>query len=210
LAKDLARKLSYVYIDSGAMYRAVALYVLEENIDLNSPSEILQSLDKIDIRIQYPEGQFKIYLNNVDVTERIKLMDVSSIVSQVAAISEVRKKLVQMQKKMGKDKAVVMDGRDIGSVVFPKAELKLFVTASIDVRTNRRFLELSQKGHTPILEEVRKNLIHRDKIDSTREDSPLIMTEDAVLIDNSLMTKEEQLILAYKLAKESIQNHLSH
>ena len=205
LAKDLASRLSYVYIDSGAMYRAVSLYVLENSIDIQDNMALESALDEITIKIQYPEGQFKIFLNDNDVTERIKQMDVSSIVSEVAAVSMVRRKLVSIQQKLGKDKAVVMDGRDIGSIVFPKAELKLFVTANTDVRSERRYLELSSKGLQPSMDEVRQNLQHRDRIDSTREDSPLIQTDDAILIDNSLMTKEEQLLLALKLAEERIQ-----
>ena len=186
------------------MYRAVALYSLENEIDLNDKAQLIAALDKIQIGIKYPDGSFKIYLNEVDITDRIKQMDVSAIVSEVAAVSEVRRKLVLMQQKLGNDKAVVMDGRDIATVVFPDAELKLFVTASIEVRTERRFLELEAKGDVLSKEEVKANLIHRDNIDSTREDSPLIQTEDAVLIDNSLMTREEQLHLAHSLAQDII------
>ena len=207
MAKDLARRLSYVYIDSGAMYRAVSLYVLENNIRLDSETELIDQLKNIHIKIEYPEGRFKILLNDRDVTDRIKQMDVSSIVSEVAAISAVRKKLVQLQQELGKDKAVVMDGRDIASVVFPEAELKLFVTASIEVRTQRRYLELKNKGLETQHDEVRENLIHRDHIDSTRDDSPLIQTEDAILIDNSLMDRNEQLSLAFNLAEEAIKQN---
>ncbi len=205
LAKDLAKELGYVYIDSGAMYRAVALYVLENNIDINDRSKIISSLDHISIAIEYPNGNFLIKLNGTDITDRIKQMDVSSIVSEVAAISEVRKKLVELQQSLGKNKAVVMDGRDISTVVFPEAELKLFVTASIDVRGERRFLELLQKGTEVDINEVKSNLKHRDHVDSTREDSPLTQTEDAILIDNSYLTREEQLVLAKKLALDLIQ-----
>jgi len=186
------------------MYRAVTLAVLESGISLVSKEQLTTLLNSIDINIEYPDGQFRIYLDGKDVTERIKNMDVSSHVSEVAAISSVRKKLVELQQKMGESKSVVMDGRDIGTVVFPDAELKLFVTANLETRTERRYQELKGKGKNVDRDEVNKNLAHRDHIDSTREDSPLLQAEDAILIDNSLMTREEQLHLAKKLALEVI------
>ncbi len=204
LAKELARALGYVYIDSGAMYRAVSLFVLENKIDISDNNQVISALDNINIEIEYPSGNFIIKLNGKDVTERIKQMDVSNIVSEVAAISRVRKKLVDLQQSLGKNKAVVMDGRDISTVVFPDAELKLFVTANIDVRAERRYLELNQKSIEVDIDEIKSNLKHRDHIDSSRKDSPLMQTEDAILIDNSYMSKEEQLDLVKKLALDLI------
>ena len=206
LAKQLAKALSYVYIDSGAMYRAIALYTINKQIDVKDIDTLVQALDDISIDISYPEGRFSIKLNDVEVTERIKNMDVSSIVSEVAAISEVRRKLVELQQQLGKSKRVVMDGRDIGTVVFPDAELKLFVTASLQVRAQRRYDELTNKGIEVTLEEVEQNLEHRDHIDSTREDSPLLQADDAILIDNSYLNKVQQLEKALDLANGVIKN----
>ncbi len=204
LAKALARALDYIYIDSGAMYRAVALHLIQNDISVTDEAAILNVLDQIDITIAYPDGLFTIYLNAEDVTQRIVSLDVSSIVSEVAALSAVRSKLVQIQKSLGKNKGVVMDGRDIGTVVFPEAELKLFVTANLQVRTQRRYEELQTKGMPATLKEVEDNLQHRDHIDSTRADSPLKQASDALLLDNSYMDREEQLYLATQLAKERI------
>jgi cytidylate kinase len=202
LAKDIAKKLGYIYIDSGAMYRAVALYYIENGISIENTEEAIQTLAQIHIDLKSIDNKFCIHLNGTDVTQRIIAIDVSSIVSEVAAISAVRRKLVQLQQAAGRNKGVVMDGRDIGTVVFPNAELKLFITANIDVRTERRYLELKAKGMTADYEAVRYNLNHRDNIDSSRDDSPLLKAEDAILIDNSYMTKEEQLFLVEKLVAE--------
>ncbi|MBT8231225.1 MAG: (d)CMP kinase [Saprospiraceae bacterium] len=204
LAKQLAAALGYIYIDSGAMYRSVALYYIENEIDVKNKEAAVKALDEIQIDIKSVESQFRILLNGVDVTKRIIAIDVSSIVSEVAAISEVRRKLVAIQKQLGEEKGVVMDGRDIGTVVFPEAELKIFVTANIDVRTQRRFLELKEKGMSTSIDIVKENLEHRDHIDSTREDSPLMQADDAILIDNSYMRKDEQLYLVDKMAREFI------
>ena len=204
LARELALILGYVYIDSGAMYRAVALYCLDHNIDLQDPTQVSAALNNIDIKIHYPQGKFQIILDQVDITDRIIQLDVSSIVSEVATLSAVRRKLVEIQQQLGAQKGVVMDGRDIGTVVFPDAELKLFITANIDVRTERRFKELKDKNLPAPAAEVRKNLLSRDHIDSTRADSPLKMAEDAILIDNSYMDRPEQLYLALQLAKEKL------
>jgi len=209
LARDLARALDYIYIDSGAMYRAVALYMLEHDVDISNSESVIAKLDDIRIGIKYPEGQFLIELNGKNITDRIKAMDVSAIVSEVAAISEVRSKLVELQQKLGADKCVVMDGRDIGTVVFPDAELKLFVTASLDVRAQRRYDELKAKGIEVDLDEVSRNLQHRDHIDSTREDSPLVQAEDALLLDNSHWTREQQLEEALTLAQSKIEKPLT-
>ena len=204
LAKEIAKSLSYVYIDSGAMYRAVALYILNNKIDLNNEQDLLNALDKINIEMKTTDGQFLILLNGENVTERIIAIDVSSIVSEVASKSSVRKKLVKIQQQLGHNKGVVMDGRDIGTVVFPNAEIKLFITADIDVRTQRRCEELTTKGMATPYGDVKKNLIHRDHIDSTRKDSPLIQATDALLIDNSYMGRQEQLFIALKIIKEKI------
>lgn len=204
LAKDLARVLGYVYIDSGAMYRAVALYCLENKIALDQPDQIAEALDKIFITMNNEAGSFHILLNGEDVTQRIIQIDVSNIVSEVAAMSIVRRKLVEIQQAQGIQKGVVMDGRDIGTVVLPDAEMKLFITADVDVRTQRRFLELEEKSMDTPYEKVKENLIHRDHIDSTRADSPLIQAADATLIDSSYMSKEEQLFLVTKMAEEKI------
>lgn len=199
LAKDLARALGYRYIDSGAMYRAVTLYFLENGITVDNDNKIVEALKNINIELRYPEGQFQIFLNGREITSRIKQMDVSSYVSEVAAVPVVRRKLVEIQRQLGQHKGVVMDGRDIASVVFPDAELKIFVTAEVDIRTERRFNELKNKSLQIQKSEVKENLIHRDYIDSNREDSPLIQTEDAILLDNSYLNREEQLAKVLKL-----------
>lgn len=204
LAKELAKSLDYVYIDSGAMYRAVALYCINNQVDLQNGDQVESALNDLSLEIQYPNGEFRIFLNGEDITRRIVHLDVSSIVSQVATLSSVRRKLVEIQQSLGANKGVVMDGRDIGTIVFPAAELKLYITANIDIRTDRRFKELENKDMAAPFEEVRKNLISRDHIDSTRADSPLKMADDAILIDNSYMDRAEQLYLALQLAQEKI------
>jgi len=206
LARDIAKKMSYIYIDSGAMYRAVALYIIQNDININDNEELTTALDNIHIDINYPDGSFQILLNEKDITKRIIAIDVSNIVSEVASKSMVRKKLVDLQQSLGQQKGVVMDGRDIATVVFPDAEVKLFVTANLDVRTTRRHKELSQKGMPTEYEEVKKNLHHRDHIDSTRDDSPLRQADDALLIDNSYMDREEQLFIAQKIIEDVLQS----
>ncbi len=199
LAKALAKNLDYVYIDSGAMYRSVALYTIQLGIDGTNEKAVTAILDDIHIDFRYEDSRFAILLNGENVTNRIISLDVSNIVSEVAAMSDVRTKLVKIQQAIGQQKGVVMDGRDIGTVVFPLAELKLFVTADIAVRAQRRFLELKEKGMDSTYEKVLENLSHRDHIDSNRSDSPLIQAKDAILIDNSYMDKEEQLFLVEKI-----------
>ncbi len=202
LAKDLAKSLDYVYIDSGAMYRAVSLYVLRNKIDLNNEDQLDGALSNINIDIRHLEKTFCILLNDENVTSEIINIEVSNIVSEVAAISKVRRKLVKAQQALGQQKGIVMDGRDIGTVVFPDAEVKLFITANLDIRTQRRYDELIEKGMPSPLDKVKSNLCHRDNIDSTREDSPLVQAADAILIDNSYMDMEEQLFLALKIVEE--------
>ncbi|NNF22196.1 MAG: (d)CMP kinase [Saprospiraceae bacterium] len=204
LAKDLAKHFEYIYIDSGAMYRAVAYYLLERDIDPSDHQKVISVLGDILIQIKNEVGKFRILLNGRDITEEIVSIRVSSIVSEVAAISAVRKKLVGIQQELGKDKGVVMDGRDIGTVVFPDAEVKLFITADPDIRAQRRFDELVRKDMSTPFDEVKANLLHRDHIDSTREDSPLKMAEGAILIDNSFMDREEQLFISSKIVEEKL------
>ncbi len=197
LAKELASRLHYIFIDSGAMYRAVTLYCLRHNWILGDQvqlTEIINALPSITIEFKMDDqGNKAIYLNGENCENEIRQGFVASAVSRVAEIKEVREKLVHEQQKMGEKGGIVMDGRDIGTVVFPHADLKLFVTASIEVRTQRRYLELTQKGIEITLEEGKDNLVERDFIDSNRKESPLVQAEDAVLLDNSTMTREEQL-----------------
>jgi cytidylate kinase len=203
LAKQLASKLNYTYVDSGAMYRAITLYAIEgglagkENVDAQG---LIAQLDKIDIDLQYnPETQaVTTYLNGKNVEEEIRTMRVSEVVSHVSVIKEVRAKLRSMQQEWGKRGGVVMDGRDIGTAVFPRAELKIFMTASPEVRAQRRFDELKEKGKNVSLQEVRDNLISRDQEDTSRKENPLIQAEDAVVLDNSDLTPEQQLEMALR------------
>ena len=204
LAKSLAKELDYIYVDTGAMYRAVTLYFIQNNIDLNDSRQVEKSLLDINIRFQKSGDITHTFLNDKDVEFDIREMRVSNKVSEVAEISKVRKVLVREQQQMGIDKGLVMDGRDIGTVVFPDAELKIFLTASIDVRTQRRFDELNQKGMEVDYKTVEKNLNHRDHIDSTRQDSPLKQAVDAILIDNSELDKEKQLAMVLELAGSKI------
>lgn len=209
LAKELAKSLNYVFIDSGAMYRAVALYALNTNcirkgiVDEKAMIEALNDIDlqfELNPRTKTPE----IILNGMNAEGQIRTPRVAEVVSKVATIKEVREKLVFEQRKMGINGGIVMDGRDIGSVVFPNAELKLFVTASNEIRVDRRYKELIQKGIETSREEVKRNLEQRDLIDSTREESPLIQTDDAIVIDNSELNREEQLAKALELVNNLI------
>jgi cytidylate kinase len=206
LAKALARELGYIYIDSGAMYRAVTLYFLDNSVDINNSAALKGALDKINISFKNIDGQNHTFLNGFDVEKEIRAMRVSDFVSPVSTISSVRRFLVACQKEMGIQKGIVMDGRDIGTVVFPDAELKLFMTASPEVRTKRRLLELESKGiFDYTYEQVQKNLTERDHIDSTRSDSPLKKADDAIVIDNSDLSTEQQLELALSMAREVIE-----
>lgn len=195
LAKQLAARIGYNYIDSGAMYRAITLYFLRNGINYNDHGEVLSALADIHISFVLNEQSrtSDIYLNDEDVSLPIRDMLVADKVSQVAAIKEVRSFAVAQQKKLGRKKGIVMDGRDIGSVVFPDAELKIFMTADPAVRVMRRFKEMYATNPHISIEEVRHNLELRDYIDSTREESPLRQASDAILLDNSSMTREEQL-----------------
>ncbi|HLT87051.1 MAG TPA: (d)CMP kinase [Sphingobacterium sp.] len=193
VAKAVAKKLQFVFIDSGAMYRAVTLYFLRHHIDLTDTDEINAALEHIHIDFVPHTDKVCILLNGEDVSEEIRTMHVSEKVSEVSAIKEVRHALVKQQQDLGKRRNIVMDGRDIGTTVFPDANLKIFMTASPDVRAGRRLAELLAKGESVSMEEIKKNLAHRDHIDSTREESPLRQAEDAVVLDNSDLTQEEQL-----------------
>jgi len=209
LAKEIAKALNYIYIDTGAMYRAVTYYALQNNLISKNhfdKEQLIKDLDKINISFQYnPElGFAEVYLNGKNIEKEIRQMEVSNFVSEIATVPEIREKLVAQQRKIGKQKGVVMDGRDIGSVVFPDAELKIFMTASPEVRAQRRYDELKAKGEKVSYNEVLQNVIKRDKIDSTRSTSPLIQTKDAIVLDNSNMSREEQFKEVLELAKEKI------
>jgi cytidylate kinase len=196
LAKDLAKRLAYVFIDSGAMYRAAAFYCLRNNLIVNgqlNKEEILAQLSQMDIHFVEVNAASRIFLNGQDVSNEIREPKVAEVVSIVAAYKPIREKLVQAQQEMGVKGGIVMDGRDIGSVVFPHAELKIFVTADPEIRVQRRLSEMLAKGVHISIEEIRQNLAERDHLDSTREESPLIQVADALVLDNSHLTKEEQL-----------------
>ena len=196
LAKQVAKHYGYIFIDSGAMYRAVTLFALQngliENGELNS-SRLIDKLKDVKLRFEDKEGYSRIFLNEVDVEDEIRQGEVPNNVSKIATIKEVREKLVKEQRNMTSLGGIVMDGRDIGTVVFPDAELKIFVTASKEVRVTRRWKELMDKGIQADIKEVERNLLERDLIDSTRLESPLRKAEDAVVLDNSEMTRQEQL-----------------
>lgn len=198
MAKDLAKEIGYIYIDSGAMYRAVTLYCLENSLfnsdgSVNS-EELEKHINDISVSFCLNEATLKpeTFLNGVNVESKIRTMEVSSRVSLVAALGFVREALVKLQQEMGKSKGIVMDGRDIGTVVFPDAELKIFVTASAEIRAKRRYDELMAKGQEVSLDEILKNVEERDRIDQTRAVSPLRKADDAIVLDNSNMTVEEQ------------------
>lgn len=205
IAKALAKRLGYTYIDSGAMYRAITLYMLNHDVDINNETEVANALDSITISIQTGENGNIIFLNNVDVSTEIRTMHVANKVSEVAAIGVVRKKAVAQQRALGAHKGVIMDGREIGSVVFPDAELKIFMTADPEVRVKRRYDELKATQSDITMEEVRANLSHRDHIDTTRAIDPLIQTEDAVILDNSFLSQEEQLALVEMWVKDILE-----
>ncbi len=209
VAKQLAKELNYVYVDTGAMYRAVTYFALEQKLigDGFFHSEaLIKRLAEININFKFNKdlGFAEVYLNEKNIEAEIRTLNVSKFVSPVATLSEIRRKLVEQQQLMGKDKGIVMDGRDIGTVVFPEAELKIFMTASAKTRAKRRFKELVDAGHDLSYEAVLENVTTRDHIDSTREDSPLLKAEDAIEIDNSDLSIAEQLETLLKLANEII------
>ncbi len=202
LAKDLANSLHYLYIDSGAMYRAFTLHLLRNRISLYDQSSIQEALHEMDIHFQRIGNATHTFLNQEDVEQEIRTMEVSNFVSQVATLQAVRKAMVKKQKAWGVRKGVVMDGRDIGTVVFPNAELKLFLVADMEVRVERRFLELRARGKAITRKSIRQNLYLRDYIDATRSFSPLLRAEDAVEINNTNLLVQEQLALALTLVSQ--------
>ena len=208
LAKDLAKCIQYHYVDTGAMYRAVTLFLLQNHIDIYHPELVEIALQNIQITFEYnkeSQSQFTI-LNGENIENEIRVNPrVAGTVSEVSAISAVRRFLVQQQQAMGKKKGIVMDGRDIGTVVFPDAELKIFVTADPNIRAQRRLEELAEKGQETTFDEVLANLEKRDLMDSTRADSPLIKADDAIELNNSKLSKEDQLEWILKLVQEKTQ-----
>lgn len=209
LAKALAKALGYIYIDTGAMYRAVTLFAMRKGLISDKSFDevrLVELLDTFDVHFEYnvSKGYADIYLNQENVEELIRTLEVSQFVSQIAAVSQVRKKLVEQQQLLGRAKGVVMDGRDIGTVVFPDAELKIFMTASPEIRAERRFKELQEKNSAVVYEDVLRNVVERDQIDTSRKDSPLMKADDAIEVDNSNLSREEQFDLILQLVKERI------
>ena len=206
LAKALAKRLGYIYMDTGAMYRAVSLYIIRHNIPINDlkPKEIKEVLNYIDIQFIWneKEGQSETYLNGENVEQEIRGKEVSEKVSEVAQIKTIRERMVELQRKAGLHKGLVMDGRDIGTKVFPNAELKLFMTADPDIRAKRRFDELIAKGQDVSLDEVKNNIKLRDYNDTNRKENPLTKANDAVELDNSFLDQEEQLDFVLRILAE--------
>lgn len=207
LAKQLARHLGYVYVDTGAMYRAVTFFSMQNGYiskDYFDKQTLINSLPYIKLHFEFNAdlGFAEMYLNDVNIEKEIRTLEVSNFVSIVAEVSQVRSKLVEQQQEMGKGKGIVMDGRDIGTVVFPKAELKIFMTASAETRAQRRYDELKGKGQEVSFEEVLKNVEERDYIDTHRSDSPLRKADDAIEIDNSYLTREEQFNAVLEMVED--------
>lgn len=210
IAKELAFSLGYTYINSGSMYRAVTLYAVENNlmelID-NNIDQFIKLLNNNKIHFKFNKNLIsEIFLNDRNIENEIKSLKVSQKVSVVAAIPKIRKEMVKLQRNIDRNKGIVMDGRDIGSVVFPNADLKLFLTASPEVRAKRRYNEMVDSGEKVEFHEVLENIIYRDNLDSTRKDSPLVIQKDAVLIDNSFLSIEDQLLKISSLIKEKLNN----
>ena len=203
-AKLLAKEMNYKYLDSGAMYRAVTLYIIENSIDYKNLKTLKTILDKIELEFIKDDvsGSYQIHLNNKNVEKNIRSKKVSELVSEISKISIIRKKLVQMQRTIGNKKGIVMEGRDIGTVVFPRAELKIFMQADLNIRAKRRFNEFEKLGKKISLEEVKSNLIDRDNKDSNREDSPLKVTSNSLILDTTSITLEEQIEFIKKEAKK--------
>ena len=209
MAKQLANKLEYIYVDSGAMYRTVTLFAMQNGLISASEFDaqgLIDALETIDISFIYnsTKGYADVYLNGSNVSDQIRSIEVSNLVSTVAALPQVRAKLVSIQQEIGKNKGVVMDGRDIGTVVFPNAELKLFVSCSATIRAERRYKELIVTGEQVTFEEVLDNIQKRDQLDTTRAVSPLVQASDAIAIDNSTMSPEEQFQLILNYAQQKI------
>jgi cytidylate kinase len=206
LAKQLAAELDYVYIDSGAMYRAITLYFIQNRIDWNNPEEVAQALANIQLEFVYNplSGSSEMNLNGENVEHMIREMLVAEKVSEVAAVGAVREFAVAQQQEMGKRKGIVMDGRDIGTTVFPHAELKIFMTADTAIRVERRFKELYAKNKNITIHEIKENLELRDYIDTNRAISPLRKAEDAIILDNSQLTPEDQLKLVLQWVEDAV------
>jgi cytidylate kinase len=203
LAKALAKKLGFIYIDSGAMYRAVTLYFIRNQVDMNNPEAVTDALQHIELNFHARDYQSHITLNGEEVSEEIRQMPVSENVSAVSANKIVRKEMVKQQQRMGKSKNIVMDGRDIGTTVFADAQVKFFMTADPKIRAERRFKEMQSKGDTTTtLEDVFENLAHRDYADTTRAESPLTRAEDAIILDNTNITETEQLDFALEQVRQ--------
>ncbi|MVZ62725.1 (d)CMP kinase [Sphingobacterium humi] len=204
VAKALAKQLNFVFVDSGAMYRAVTLYFIRHQIDIQNPEAVDQAIENIHIDLVPLPEKTQVLLNGEDISDAIRTMEISEYVSEVSAIKAVRHAMVKQQQALGAKRNIVMDGRDIGTTVFPNAHLKIFMTASPQVRAERRYAELTAKGEVLTMEDVKENLAHRDHIDSTREESPLRQAEDAIVLDNSEMNQEEQLEFVVKLVQDRL------
>lgn len=205
IARKLAKKMNYVYLDTGSMYRTVTFYFLRNTTDISSQGAIKEALKNIQIKFKSFDGINHVFLNGTDVSEEIRDLKVSENVSRIAEISEVRKFLVKQQKEIAKDKGVIMDGRDIGTVVMPDAEIKIYLTTDEKIRITRRLLELQQKGIETSYDEIKTNIRTRDITDSTREDSPLRIAENAFIIDNSKEEEQEVIDFIFALAQTTIQ-----
>lgn len=205
LARALALKLGFIYIDSGAMYRAVTLYFIQNEVDPTNTKAIRKALHDISISFEHGKSGNKTFLNGKKVEQEIRKMYVSEMVSEVAAVPAVRRAMVKQQQALGAEKEIVMDGRDIGTVVFPNAEVKIFLTAELEERTRRRYIELKTRGLQIDFNKVKQNLLERDRIDSTRADSPLRQAEDALVIDNTHINQEEQLERALEMVRAKVE-----
>lgn len=205
VAKAVAEKLGFLYVDTGAMYRAMGLFFLDQGTDTNEEKEINRSVKQAEVSLQLQGGVQHVYLNGTDVTGRIRTEEAGMMASQTSAYQAVREKLVRTQKKIAQSQNVVMDGRDIGTVVLPKAQLKIFLTASVETRARRRFLELTEKGQNPDLAEIEKDIEQRDDQDRNRKISPLRQAEDAVLLDSSDLTAAQVTEKIVRMAKEKMQ-----
>lgn len=203
LAKAIAEKLNILYMDTGAMYRAVGIYFLERNLEFNEEN-IKNHIDNIDIRLEYKEGITKVYLNDIEVTDKIRTSEVSMAASDVSKFLPVREKLVFLQRKMAEGQSVVLEGRDVTTVVFPNATLKIFLTATEDIRAIRRKRDLERKGEIKDVEEVKEDLLKRDLQDTTRKESPLRKAEDAIEIDTTSLTNDETVDMVIEMLKKRV------
>lgn len=201
IAKLVAKELEFLYVDTGAMYRSIALYLLENEVDYNDEEQLLAALDQINIEIKYVDGAQRMILNGRDVSDMIRREEVGNAASATSALKPVRAKLLNLQRDIAAANDVIMDGRDIGTNILPNAELKIYLTASVEVRAERRYKELVEKGETPDLEEVKKGIEQRDYQDMNRDIAPLRQAEDAVLVDSSYMTIDEVVAKITELAK---------